>query len=316
MKVTRPPVGMIAAVVCGVTAAVLYTCSNIALRENVGLDPFLVAAMKALPTIVVLGPFVLFMRLTGQTIATNLAMIPRFAITALLAQVVGNGAFQFALGSIGLAATVPVTLGMLIIGGALLGRLILNEPVSVRTMIAIVALIAAVIVLSLPNATETPMQSTTALPVWGGVLCAAASGFSYALFGVVLRKTLNAGVSAPAAMLVSGIVGAISLWSTTFYRIDLSSLGEITNHQWLFLVLGGAFNLSAFVALSTALKALPVVSVNLINASQVAMAAVAGVILFSEPITKPLLLGISLTFTGLLVLACGRKPRTHRDPTS
>ena len=68
-----------------------------------------------------------------------------------------------------------------------------------------------------------------------------------------------------------------------------------------------AFNFTAFVALAFALKSLPVVAVNLINASQVAMAAVAGVMLFAEPATAPLIIGIMLTFAGLMILASRRK---------
>jgi DME family drug/metabolite transporter len=62
-------------------------------------------------------------------------------------------------------------------------------------------------------------------------------------------------------------------------------------------------NFTAFAALSLSLKALPVVAVNLINATQVAMAAAAGVILFAEPLTASLIIGIALTFAGLLILA-------------
>ncbi|TWU39026.1 EamA-like transporter family protein [Novipirellula aureliae] len=310
----QPPVGLVVGSIYGMAAAVLYTAANTALRQNVGLDPFLVAAMKSLPTIVVLGPFVVWMRIHNQTIATSLNMIPWFALTALVTQVVGNGIFQFALGSIGLAATVPITLGALIIGGAIFGRFILGEPVRPRTLVAMFVLIAAVVVLSVPDAavpaSELSVSATmTVLPVWGGVLCAASAGLSYGLFGVMLRKTMHSGVSAPGAMLVSGIVGAIALWGTTFMRIEVSSLAMITNLEWLFLVLGGVFNLSAFIALSTSLKALPVVSVNLINASQVAMAAVVGVTLFGERITWPLLAGIILTFLGLVILATGRGRR-------
>jgi len=307
----QPPVGLVFGAACGMAAAVLYTAANTALRQNVGLDPFLVAAMKSLPTIVVLGPFVVWMRIQNQTIATNLSMIPSFALTALVTQVVGNGIFQFALGSIGLAATVPITLGALIIGGAIFGRFILGEPVRRRTLVAMFVLISAVVVLSVPDAAVPMSDTMTMLPVWGGVLCAASAGLSYGLFGVMLRKTMHSGVSAPAAMLVSGIVGAISLWSTTLMRIEVSSLAQITDSEWLFLVLGGVFNLSAFIALSTSLKALPVVSVNLINASQVAMAAVVGVMLFGERVTWPLLTGIFLTFLGLVILATGRGRRRN-----
>jgi multidrug transporter EmrE-like cation transporter len=50
----------------------------------------------------------------------------------------------------------------------------------------------------------------------------------------------------------------------------------------------------------------------LINASQVAMAAVAGVILFAEPVTASLVIGIALTIAGLMILATRRGIRIKR----
>ena len=301
---------MAAGILCGIASAVFYTCSNIALRQSVGVDPFLVSAMKAVPTVLFLAPFVVFMRFSGRTIATSLKMVPRFAAVSLVGQVFGNGAFQLALGSIGLAATVPIVLGVLIIGGAILGRVLLNEPVRPRTIIAMIALIVAVLVLSQPGSTKPPDQSLTPWPVWIGVMCAAASGFAYSLFGVVMRQTLNGGVSAPATMLISGIVGSFALWTITFSRLEPASLAEYSSNQWGFMAAGGLFNFAAFIALSMSLKTLPVVSVNLINASQVAMAAIAGVMLFAEPITPPLVSGIALTFFGLLILTGGRSAKS------
>ncbi len=302
------------AAVFGVFAAVFYTLANIALRQCVGVDPFLVSAVKAAPTVIVLGPFLAWMLFRGETIATSTTMVPRFIVASFIGQIVGNAAFQIALGVIGLAASVPITLGVLIIGGAFLGRLILHEPVRPRTIIAMVTLIAAVIVLSLPNATEPPSQSATSLPVWVGALCAAASGAAYAFFGVVMRQTLTGGLSAPATMLISGVVGTAALWLITVVRLGIEPLGLVAAEQWAVMFAAGAFNFTAFAALSAALKSLPVVAVNLINASQVAMAAVAGVMLFAEPVTGPLLTGITLTFAGLLILASRRRMSPHVKP--
>jgi len=75
----------------------------------------------------------------------------------------------------------------------------------------------------------------------------------------------------------------------------------------------GLFNFAAFVALASSLKVLPVVAVNLINASQVAMAALAGVLLFAEPVTATLLAGIVLTVAGLVALANPRRPKLKRS---
>ncbi|MGB1814382.1 MAG: DMT family transporter [Rubripirellula sp.] len=311
----RPPVGNVMGVVLGLSAAVLYTMANIALRHCVAVDPFLVSAVKAVPTVIVLGPFLLWMLTRGEALATSPRLIPRFIVVSLIGQFVGNAAFQVALGTIGLAASVPITLGVLIVGGAILGRVLLREPVRLRTIAAMIMIIIAVVILSHPSTSETPDTSITNHPVWVGALCAAASGAAYALFGAVMRQTMRGGVSAPATMFISGLVGTLSLWAVTLVNSGLDVVSAVDSSQWSMMAAAGVLNFSAFVALSVSLKALPVVAVNLINASQVAMAAIAGVIVFSEPVTWPLSLGIVLTFAGLLVLANRRGPDSDKSQT-
>ena len=155
----RPPVGSMMGVLLGFSAAVLYTMANIALRHCVEVDPFLVAAVKAAPTVILLSPFLLWMLMRGEALATSRRLIPRFIIVSLIGQFVGNAAFQIALGTIGLAASVPITLGVLIVGGAILGRLLLREPVRLRTIVAMVMIMIAVVVLSHPSTSVTPQQS-------------------------------------------------------------------------------------------------------------------------------------------------------------
>jgi len=299
----RPPVGLVVGSVFGLIAAGFYTASNIALRQSVGVDPFLVTAVKAFPMVIMLGPFVLWMRLSGQRIATSWKMLTRLILASFLAHFVGNACFQFALGIIGLATTVPITLGTLIIGGAIFGRLLLLEPVKPRTLVSMAVIIAAVGILSLPSGNETSIQTTPESPMWMGGLWAIGAGISYSWFGVITRQTLTGGISAPATMLISGMVGVVTLTPFAFFRLGLSPLSEVSLDQWGVMFAAGFFNFTAFVALTISLKALPVVAVNLLNASQVAMAAIAAVVLFSETVTPPLVLGISLTFVGLLVLA-------------
>ena len=307
----RPPVGNVMGVMLGLSAAVLYTLANIALRHCVAVDPFLVSAVKAVPTVIVLGPLLVWMLMRGEALATSGRLIPRFIVVSIIGQFIGNAAFQIALGTIGLAASVPIMLGVLIVGGAILGRVLLREPVRLRTLLAMIMIIIAVVVLSHPSTSEMPKNSITNHPVWVGALCAAASGAAYALFGAVMRQTMRGGVSAPVTMFISGLVGTISLWGVTLANSGLHSLSLVESSQWSMMAAAGVLNFSAFVALSVSLKALPVVAVNLINASQVATAAVAGVIVFSEPVTWPLSLGIVLTFAGLLVLA-NRRPQASK----
>lgn len=323
IKELKPPVGLAAGVLAGTAAAIMYTMSNVALRDSVEINPFLVSAVKAAPTVICLSPFLVWMMVRGQAIYTSLQMAPRFIAVALLGQFVGNAAFQWALGSIGLAASVPITLGTLLIGGAILGRIILHEPVRPRSMIAIGLLIVAVVVLSWSgegnsdsdnSAVQVSLNpgetvSLKVVPPWLGAVCAAASGIAYALFGTVMRQAMSQGMSPALTMWISGVVGTLSLWTVTWWTVDATEWAVLTTSQWQTMGVAGVFNFTAFVALSLALKALPVVAVNLINASQVAMAAVAGILLFGEKITPSLIAGITLTFIGLLVLASRKKQR-------
>lgn len=303
----RPPVGLFVAAICGIIAALMYTGANVALRYCVGTDPFLVAAVKAVPTMIALAPFLVWMKATDRTILTSTRWIRRFIIVSLIGQFVGNAAFQVSLEYIGLAVAVPITLGVLIIGGAVLGRVILLEPVGISKIIAMVTLIAAVVVLSIPTDDISALGDVSPNAFLWGAFCAAASGAAYSLFGVTLRQTMMGGLSAPATMFISGCVGTVSLWSFCLLRLGIEPLRLVSTEQWVTMATAGVLNFTAFVALSTSLKALPVVAVNLINASQVAMAAVAGVMLFDEPITKTLTIGILLTFAGLAILATGRR---------
>lgn len=320
----KPPVGLVTGVLAGTAAAILYTMSNIALRHSVQINPFLVSAVKAAPTVICLSPFLVWMMARGQPIYTSLQMAPRFMAVALLGQFVGNAAFQWALGSIGLAASVPITLGTLLIGGAVLGRVILGEPVRPRSMIAMALLIVAVVVLSLAgendandpavnadiSATQSETDSPIVVPPWIGAICAGSSGLAYALFGTVMRQAMSHGLSPALTMWISGMVGTLSLWLVTWWTVDASAWAALSESEWKTMGIAGIFNFTAFVALSLALKALPVVAVNLINASQVAMAAIAGIVLFEEEPTLSLIVGIALTFIGLSVLASRRKQRS------
>lgn len=311
-KEVRPPMGMVAGAVFGLSSAILYTATNVALRYCINVDAFLVSAVKAIPTVIVLGPYLIWMLIRKEVLASSYRMVPRFLLAALLGQFVGNAFFQLALGRIGLAVSVPITLGTMIIGAAILGRLLLRERVSLRTLIAMVILLASILVLSTPSNESLDAKrdlsnvvndlEVTPGEVGIGSLFAAMSGLAYAVFGTTMRQALTGGLSAPLTMFLSGSVGAVALWGFSFYRMGASRVLEVSSDDWGTMFIAGMLNFSAFVALSMSLKSLPVVAVNLLNASQVAMAAVAGIIFFSEPITGSLIIGVGLTLTGLLAM--------------
>ena len=302
-------------VFCGAASAVLYTAANVALKRVADVDAFLVSAIKAVPTVLfllpVVGVFVVSKRPTGLG-RTGWGFGPggagRFAAVALFGQFVGNAAFQIALGHIDLAIAVPITLGTLIVCGATFGWLLLGERVPLTRRCAMLVLLAAVAVLAIGSgsgATAGSSSDGTARIAWWGVGCASACGMAYALFGTVMRQTLSAGLSMPMTMLISGFVGTVALSSVAAIRVSPEQLASLDSYHWWVMAQAGLLNFVAFVALTASLRMLPVVAVNLINASQVALASAAGVWLFGERLTTSLMVGIAMTIGGLIVLTLG-----------
>ena len=69
---------------------------------------------------------------------------------------------------------------------------------------------------------------------------------------------------------------------------------------WMYAA--GFFNLLGFVAIIKGLQLTTVVHANVVNASQVALAAIAGILLFNEPRNPWLILGVGLTALGVVLI--------------
>ena len=78
------------------------------------------------------------------------------------------------------------------------------------------------------------------------------------------------------------------------------------------MLMAGVFNYIAFIALTKALEIATVFFVNALSTCQVMMAAVAGIVLFGEPATVELFIGIVLITIGLLSM----RPSPKKDPST
>jgi DME family drug/metabolite transporter len=302
--------------VCGLLSAVGYTGANAFLREaSMVSDPVWVSCVKAAPTTLLFGPYLLWQWMTGTPPWTSRRAAIGLAIAGLLGQVLGNVSFQFALGVIGMALSVPLCLGTLLFGTALLARLWLNEPVTMRSAVAMLVLLGAVGILSFGageahRAVElTQKIHHDAWTVGLAVAAACLSGFTYALLGAVIRRTVRGHATLAATLVVVSVVGLASLTPLSLMRVGLSGMLDTTWIEFQPMLMAGLFNAAAFYALSKSLQMLPVLQYNLLNASQTALAALAGVFFFGEPFTVALQLGVALTIAGL-VLMQGRPRRT------
>lgn len=311
------PLGPAAGAACGLAAAVGYAAANVALKASTPTDAILVAAFKSVPTILACAPLLVWMRYKGQPLATSWRPFPFLVIAVSLGQLLGNLMFQVSLGIIGLALAVPLNLGAMIIGGALCGKWILGEPVGRRTIVAIIVLIAAATILSLGSNDVSLATGTSPQMVALGIAATLLSGAVYSLFGTAMRKSLREGLTVPLAMMISGIAGVFWLTPIAVARLGTAEILATPLDQWLIMSLAGTFNMAAFFLLAFSLRSIPVVAVNLLNAAQAALAAIAGVWWFEEPLTKTLVAGSLLTIFGLGIMGLPArkiKQRSNSQP--
>jgi DME family drug/metabolite transporter len=290
---------------CGLIAAVVYTASNAFLRTVSDCDPIWVSAMKAVPTAALIAPWLVISLRRGEGLPPPLIWL-MIAAASLAGQLGGNISFQFALGQVGLALTVPLSLGGMIVGATVLSRLFLHERLNVASALSIGVLLAAIAVLSfgaeearekmLVRATSNPMQLAL------GVTAATLSGVAYSVLNVVIRYSVQRGATLPATLVTVAVMGLISLSLLSLARIGWSGMLATTPRDLAMMFLAGACNAVAFVALTRCLQLTSVVYANVLNAAQAALAALTGVLIFQEPASVALTAGVGLTVLGLAIL--------------
>lgn len=300
----------------GLASAVGYTATNALLRAVDTLDPVWVSAVKAIPTTLLIGPWLLLQLIRREQVFPPLTAALGVLLAGLVGQLGGNVAFQWALGQVGLAITVPLTLGGMIVAASVLARIYLHEPITPRAAIALGVLILAIVVLSIgaeqvhelvPGAITSPVSSSwqtwaVALGVGAGI----GSGFAYAILNVAIRNAINKGASLPFTLVTVSISGILSLMLLSYFRIGLEQMAATKPVDWQLMLLAGVGNALSFVALTISLRLTSVVYVNALNATQAAMAAIAGLLFFGEVLSPWLLVGLALTVIGLLYMRQGK----------
>ena len=280
---------MIFGTICGLFSAVGYTIANICLRSVADTDPAWVTAVKAVPNVLLVAPWLLVRMARSQHVLPPPKILLSLFATGVFSQLFGNVLFQWALGIVGIALCVPLVLGTLILTSALAGKLFLREVITARLAISMAILIIAICVLSSgANDAHESMQgegtaTSAVISPWQltlGVGAACFAGFSYALLGVVIRHGVSDTAPLSTTLVTVGLAGIISVGALSFYTIGWDGMVATTSREWWYMGWAGFWNAAAFLALAKALQLTTVTYVNSLNASQAAMAALAGVVLF------------------------------------
>ena len=291
----------------GCISAVGYTAANGFLKAAAEseLDPIWVSSVKTLPTVVGALPWLIWSWHRGQRLFPARIVVLELLVAGLFGQLAGNVLFQWSLGIVGLAITVPLCFGAIICSSVVLGRLWLHESVTRATVFSVGLIVAAIWILSLSaNDAYQPIlqQAAPTGRIATAVVAACIAGGAYGVLGLVIRRAAIAKASVAATTFLISGVGAVSLSMLSWRQQGWQGIEQTTADQWVLMVSAGICNFIAFVALTRALQITSLIFVNAINASQVAMAAVLGVLLFGEKVSLGLLLGSTLTVLGLLMM--------------
>ncbi|MDX1944508.1 MAG: DMT family transporter [Pirellulaceae bacterium] len=296
--------------ICGLLSAVIYTAANAFLRSVMHCDPVWVSAVKALPTATLVFPFLVVLARRGKPLAPNWSLVGAIAAAGLAGQVLGNVSFQYALTVLGVALTVPLTLGGMIVAATLLGRIFLHEPVTLRAVFSLTLLLIAICVLSLGARDAGQSLADVALTPWqlaSGVVAGCLSGLAYAVLNVVIRYTVLRGMPLPTTLFTVSLMGILALTTISLARLGGAALLATEPRDLALMLLAGVCNAVAFLALTKSLQLISVVYVNALNATQATLAAIAGVVLFGEALSPWLAVGVACTIAGLLIMTRGRK---------
>jgi drug/metabolite transporter (DMT)-like permease len=301
---------------CALFAAFGYTIANGCLRAAAHCDPIWVSAVKAVPTAALIAPWLIVQAARGERLLPPPRVLGILTLGGLVGQLGGNVPFQWSLGIIGMALAVPLTMGTIIVSGALLGRAFLGEPITQRALASIGTLLVAITFLSLgagdAHRSVVPMAATVAAEAnwWilaAGVGAAMVSGLAYSILGTVIRYGVSGRATMTTTLVTVSLTGIASLGLWSAARIGWSGMCNTASADLATMLLAGVCNAISFLALTRAMQLTTLVYVNALNSSQLAMAAVVGIIFFGEARSPELVLGVVLTIVGLLLMRQRRR---------
>ena len=295
--------------VFGILSALAYAGANTCLRAVAeDMDPMWVSSVRAIPVTIVSVVLCIWRRHRKLPAFAPAKLLPLLFSAALFVQFAGNVCFQWSLGQIGLAMSVPLLFGTMILGGALLGWTFLGEAIPTHKWLALFLLIVAIGLVSISSAESAGggfarfLQPSSSWPVMLGVGAACIAGVGYAVINTVIRHTVKQNTPLSATLLVISATGIVVLGPLSYLRLGAAVVGESPLRDNGIVLVAGLFNAVAFYSLSKGLQLIPVAQINALISSQTAVAALVGILFFGESASIGLLGGVALMIVGLWIM--------------
>jgi len=304
--------------VCCLLSALCYTATNICLRQlaEMRADPAWAICIKEAVTVTVVGPWLLWQVFRGGRFSLTIRAMAILVLAGLAVQLAGNLGILWAYSVIGLAVTLPLALGMSLTGSAVIGIVLFYEWLPVRSIVAIALVIGSIVLLSIgvTGQNESP-ESTSAASgaffVLLGIAAACVAGLTFASLSAAIRYAGKSNVPVAVTVVVVTGVGVISLGAVSLVWLGPAEMLATEPNTLAWMVASGVFNLVAFALITKGLQLTTLVHANVLSASQVALGATAGILLFREPYNLWLFGGIVATLTGITLFG---HPRSKKEP--
>lgn len=288
-------------------AAVGFSGVNICLRSlTVRCDRVSVLLAKETITFLVIALGVLLRRPPEERLLPGLRTIAVLATVGALTHLAGTLPWLWSLAVAGLAVAVTASLCTSLVTTAALGRWLLRERVSPRSLMAMGLLLGAVGVLT-TGTQAAPGQLASAVPggsftPWLAAAAACVAGVIYGVLNVAVRHSVTRGVSLAFVALIAPFMGMVCLGPACVWRAAWQSLPPISGEDLAILLAGGILNAVAWFAFVKSLQTIAAVHANFVTASQVGIAALAGVCLFGESLSPAVMTGVAMTLLGIVCI--------------
>ena len=236
-------------------------------------------------------------------------------IAGIITQLGGNIPILWSFSVVGMSIAMPVYLGMNLVSAAILGRIVLKEPVCMRTICAIGLLVASVILLNLGGSSAPDLGEVDWSRQVLGTLAAAFGGICFSILAVSIRYALVTSQSSPnatfwAVVLMIPGAGTYILGPILFMQSGFEVFREIPPCHIYMMLAAGLLNFVAFFLLSKGLQMIPVVLANITSTTQVAMGALLGIFVFHEAASVWLVAGLLTAISGVILIGSkGRKKK-------
>jgi len=301
---------------CCLLSALCYAATNICLRQlaAIEVDPAWVICIKETVAVTVVGPWLLWQLRCGVRFSFPLRALGVLVLAGLAVQLAGNLSIQWAFGVVGLAISMPVSFAVMLTASAVIGVVLFHESLPIRSILAVVMVIASVALLSVGAAgphgsSETPTAASGMHIVLLGIGAACLAGTMFASLGASIRYAAKAHVPVAVTVVVVTGTGVASLGAASLVRLGPAGMLSTSPDALAWMFAAGVFNLIAFALITKGLQLTTLVHANVLNASQVALGATAGIFLFREPHNVWLLGGILLTIVGITLYGHPRQKK-------